>query len=472
MKRTHVLGVLLLSLAVRIPLLVFLHDSYLTGGITTSLGLVARNLLKGRGLVETTGPAEILQLYDLQLGSGRLLDIREFPDPPDQPTKPLIQRMPGYPFLLALTWKLISEGRYLPVQILQVLLSALLPLLLGDAARRLFGAGAGLLAGILSALNIPEARLAVAPLYDWWMVLLVACLAWLLVRSGERGYPVGDFVAMGCLSAAGVYLKSTALLLPLFAVLALLPRLPHRTVALRGLLAVGIPLLALMPWAIRNDRIFHRPILSNTFFWPTVWEGFGEVPNPFGAVLDDRVTYLEAVARDRKLVYGTPEYDDHFRPKVLAILTSRPSFVVSLWTRRLVRSLLFPVNSWGATWAEGPEASYEYFHGTKGGGPLSYLAARPATVLLKLAQRIWEPALFFLALLTLVVDRSRWREFLPLLALVGSLLAVAVMLHLEGRYLLPASQVWILFAAAPLAAWLTSDAERKIPGTPLPDVSA
>ncbi|MCI0656309.1 MAG: hypothetical protein L0170_04470, partial [Acidobacteria bacterium] len=62
----------LLALAVRLPMLYFLRDAYLTGGITTSLGLVARNLLEGRGLNETTGPDEILRLYDIQLLDGRL----------------------------------------------------------------------------------------------------------------------------------------------------------------------------------------------------------------------------------------------------------------------------------------------------------------------------------------------------------------------------------------------------------------
>ncbi len=454
MKKSHLLGVVLLSLAVRVPLLVTGHDTYTTGGITTSLGLVARNLVEGRGLVESTGPAEILAMYDRQAAEGRLADIRDIPDPPGQTTKPLIQRMPGYPFLLALIWKVTGDYRYLPVQILQVLLSALLPLLLYDAARRLFGASAALPAGLLGALNVPEARLAVLPLYDWWAVLLVGVLAWLLVRSAERGFPARDFLLMGLCVAAGAYFKSTVLVLPLFATAALLPRLPLRPLLLRGALFIGIPILALVPWAARNQRVFHRTILTNTFFWATLWEGFGEVPNPFGAILDDRTTYIQAVGHDKLLVYGSPEYDDHFRAKVITVCTTHPGFVASLWIRRLVRGLLFPVNSWGMTWAESPEASFAYFQGTRGGGPLAYLAARPGVVLLKLAQKIWEPLLLLLGLLTLAADRARWREFLPLVSLPVALLATTIPLHLEGRYLLPGLEVWILFASAPLSAWL------------------
>src|SRR5215831_16750620 len=95
----------LLALAVRVPMLVALRCAYLSGGITTSLGLVARNLLRGRGLAESTGPNEILQLYDIQLSGQKLLDIADFPDPPTQTFVPLIQRMPGYPVLLAVLWR-------------------------------------------------------------------------------------------------------------------------------------------------------------------------------------------------------------------------------------------------------------------------------------------------------------------------------------------------------------------------------
>jgi hypothetical protein len=276
---------------------------------------------------------------------------------------------------------------------------------------------------------------------------------------------VRHFLVMGLLVAAGVYLRPTVLVLPVFVLAALLPRLGGRQVLLRGALALGIPILVLVPWAARNNRVFHRPILTTTFFWPTVWEGFGEVPNNFGAHLDDRMTYIQAVAREKTLVYGSPEYDDHFRPQVIHVVATRPGFVASLWVRRLVRGLLFPENPWGIPWAEKPEASFTEFRRTGGGGVAAFLMARPGTVLVKVAQRLWEPFLFLMALLTLVVDRSRWREFLPLVALPVFLLAVTIPLHLEGRYLLPGSQVWILFAAAPLAASLLPERPPASPGT-------
>ena len=66
------------------------------------------------------------------------------------------------------------------------------------------------------------------------------------------------------------------------------------------------------------------------------------------------------------------------------------------------------------------------------------------------------------------MDRHRWREFLPLVALPLTFLVVTILLHLEGRYLLPASPVWILFAAVPLSVWLgqlrRAPAARSDPG--------
>ena len=444
----------LLSLAVRLPMLHFLRSDYLSGGITTSLGLVARNLVEGRGLSETTGPEEILRLYEIQLDQGRLRDISEFPDPPDQPTRPLIQRMPGYPFLLAMSFKLTGSHRYLPIQLLQILGSTLLPLLVYGAARRTFGERPGRVAGVLAALNFAEIRLALVPLYDWWIIFMVGLLLWLLARSRERGYRWRDFVLMGTVLAAGTLLKSTVLLVPFFLAASLFATLGPRRAVPRAAALVALPLLVLLPWAARNQAVFHRFIATNTFLWPTVWEGFGEVANPFGAVLDDRRTYLAALQEHPGLVYGTPEYDDYFNDKVNTAFGDRPGFVVALWGKRLVGGLLFPANPWGLAGADRAEASFSHFQASTGGSPIAYVLAHPLTAAVKLLQRLWDPALFFMALLALWEMRARWRELLPLLALPAAFLAVTVPIHLEGRYLLPGSLVFLMLAAVPLAGWL------------------
>ena len=442
----------LLALAVRLPTLYFLRDAYLTGGITTSLGLVARNLLEGRGLNETTGPDEILRLYDIQLQDGRLIDIQEFPNPPDQPTSPLIQRMPGYPALLALVWKIAGTYRYLPIQLLQVVLSCLLPLLLYGTARRYFGETAGRVAGTLAALNFAEARLAVVPLYDWWILFTVGVVLWLLALARERGFALRDFALLGIVLAVGVYFKSTLIIVPFFLAACLLPQVGFRRSAIGALLLAGLPLLALAPWTVRNYRVFHRPILTNTFFWPSMWEGFGEVANPFGAKLDDRQTYLAALTEQPGLHYGSPAYDDFFRAKVIDVYRNSPGFVASLWIGRLWRGLLFPANPWGIAGADRPEKSYASYRMETGGSVLDYVVHRPGVALVKALQRFWDPVLLFLALLTLCLHRHRWREFLPLLAVPLAFLAVTIPIHLEGRYLLPGGLVLILFASVPVAA--------------------
>ncbi len=445
----------LLALAVRLPMLYFLRDAYLTGGITTSLGLVARNLLEGRGLNETTGPDEILRLYDIQLREGRLIDIRDFPDPPDQPTSPLIQRMPGYPALLTLAWKITGSYRYLPIQILQIALSCLLPLLFYGAARRYFGETAGRVAGALAALNLAEVRLAIVPLYDWWILFTVGVVLWLLALARERGFPLRGFALLGAVLAVGVYFKSTLIIVPFFLVPCLLSQVGIRRLAIGALLLAGLPLLALVPWAVRNYRVFHRPILTNTFLWPSIWEGFGEVPNPFGAQLDDRQTYLAALAEQPDLRYGSPAYDDFFRARVLSVYQNHPGFVASLWINRLWRGLLFPANPWGLAGADRPETSYANYRMETGGSVFGYVLHRPGVALVKVLQRFWDPVLGFLALLTLILERHRWREFLPLLSLPLAFLAVTIPIHLEGRYLLPGSLVLILFASASIAACIS-----------------
>lgn len=444
----------LLALAVRLPMLASLRKSYLTGGISTSLGLVARNLLEGRGLSETTGPEEILHLYDVQLTQRKLIDIEEFPDPPDQPTAPLIQRMPGYPACLAAIWKLTGSYRYAPIQALQVLLSCLLPLLIYFAAARIFGEVPGRIAGVLACLNIAEARLAVVPLYDWWTIFVVGVAIGLLAKGEKEGFPPRIFALLGVTLAAGVAFKSTLLALPPFLAASLVPRIGWRRARWAVLLIAGIPALALLPWSIRNQRIFGRPILTNTFLWPSIWEGFGEVPNSFGAMLDDRRTYLLALAERPDLRYGSPEYDDYFHDKALSVMSERPGFIVSLWLRRLWMGLMSPGNVWDIGGIDSPESSYAEFRAATGGSLRAYLVAHPLVSLLKILQRVWDPLLVILAAWGLASERRRWREFLPYLAIPAAFLAVTIPIHLEGRYLLPGSLSWILFASLPLAGWI------------------
>ena len=452
MRRRAPAALFVLAFAVRLPMLVTQHDDYASGGITTSMGLVARNILAGRGLVETTGPDEILKLYERQLAEGRLIDISEFPDPAGAPTRPLIQRMPGYPFFLAAVWRITGRQAYLPAQWVQVLLGSLLPLLLYGAARRLFGETAGIVGGTIAAVGPPLAWLSVVPLYDGFVLFLAGLVIWLVARAQGRGEPLQDWAWIGIAAAAGVYFKSTFLIVPPLVAAAAIPRLGLRRAALRGALAVGIPIVALLPWAVRNERIYHRPILTNTFFWATVWEGFGEIGNDFGAVLDDRATYAQMTAGHPEVAYASPGYDDLIRPRVLEIVKTRPGFLARLAAHRLLKGLLMPDDRWGIPAAEGPGHSLAEFRASTGGGPLAYAAAEPLAAMVKAAQRLWGPLLLGVACLSLWMHQRRWRDLLPLLAVAAAFLSTAVLLHLEGRYLLPATLVWALFASGVTAA--------------------
>jgi 4-amino-4-deoxy-L-arabinose transferase-like glycosyltransferase len=437
----------LLALAVRLPMLLTQHDDYASGGITTAMGLVARNLLAGRGLVETPIPDESQFLYDRQQAEGRLIDIAEFPDPPDPPTRPLIQRMPGYPLFLAAVWRITGTQSYFPAQAVQVILGTLLPLFLYGAGRRLFGEAAGLIAGTITAVNFPMAWLSVVPLYDGWILFLAGLTVWLLARAEGRGHPLLDWAGLGLVAAAGLYFKSTFLIVPPLLVAAVAPRLGLRRAALRGAVVLGLPLLAFLPWAVRNERIYHRPILTNTFFWATVWEGFAEIDNDFGAVLDDRATFAMVTAGRPEIAYGSPEYDDLIRPRVLEVLRTRPGFLVRLAAHRLIRGLFLPGDRWGIPAAEAPGHSFAAFRASTGGGPIAYVAAEPLAAVVKIVQRLWNPLLLAVALLSLWLHRRRWREHLPFLGVAAVFLAIAVLLHLEGRYLLPAVLVWTLLAS-------------------------
>lgn len=148
-----------------------------------------------------------------------------------------------------------------------------------------------------------------------------------------------------------------------------------------------------------------------------------------------------------EIAYGSPEYDDLIRPRVLEVLRTRPGFLVRLAAHRLIRGLFLPGDRRGIPAAEASGHSFAAFRASTGGGPIASVAAEPLAAVVKIVQRLWNPLLLAVALLSLWLHRRRWRECLPFLGVAAAFLATAVLLHLEGRYLLPAVLVWTLPAS-------------------------
>jgi hypothetical protein len=166
-----------------------------------------------------------------------------------------------------------------------------------------------------------------------------------------------------------------------------------------------------VPWTIRNENEFHRFIPTRIGIGQNLWEGLGEVHNDFGAVLDDGLT-AQQVARVRPdLHYGTPAYDAYLEDQATSAIADHPDHFARVVARRAfittigLRNLAMPFG-------------------------------------------IVEPILFVLAVAAAIWTRRRFAESHVLLAsVIAATIAPYLVLHVEPRYVLPASFVYLIWLA-------------------------
>jgi 4-amino-4-deoxy-L-arabinose transferase-like glycosyltransferase len=195
--------------------------------------------------------------------------------------EPTLTRLPGYPFFLAFSFLIGGEDHYFAALLLQLVFDVLTCLLVADIARRVVGDRAARSAFLLAAfcpflMNYVAAALTecleifcIAAALDcalaalqarslrWWALCGVACAGAILLR------PDGGLILVG-------------IGLP---VVALGWREPgRRRELLTATLLLGVVSLApLVPWTIRNWRVFHvfQPLVTTHANDPGEWLPLG-----------------------------------------------------------------------------------------------------------------------------------------------------------------------------------------------------
>ena len=422
-------GLIVLALVLRLGLLAAQTHPYDDAGLASAQANVAVNILAGRGIVENVTAEQAIDAR--QTAEDRLIDPAEvnpatLPPPYYQPS---VLEPPGEAVLLAGIWKLTGDERYIYLQVLQAILDSLMVALVYLIAARLFHRSrAALLAAAGYAIFAPIALLTRIPHLDIWAVFFTIGIvaAWTLSLERVRRWPW--LVLVGVITGIGVQFRPGVLLLAPLLALASLPWATWR----RVIAGAGIPLLVvallMVPWTVRNESAFHRFIPTRTGIGQNLWEGLGEVPNSFGAVLNDQITEEQVHRARPQLVYGTPAYDSYLQHKALKAIGEHPGVFVHAVARRL---LVTTVD----------------LHTL--GGLLS----------------IVEPLLFILGLLAAMLTRRRFpREHMMLAAVPAATILPYLLLHVEGRYILPASFVYLIWAALGLDLLL----ERRGAVRPVP----
>jgi len=178
---------------------------------------------------------------------------------------PTYIRLPGYPIFLALVWSVFGIEHYRAVLILQLLVDLGTCFLCGSIALRLLGARAAKVAFLLAALCPFFANYTAAALTETLEIFFTAlALDSILLALSSGAFT--HWAVCGAACAAAILLRPDGAMLPFVIVLYTVWRIvfpknanPSRAQLLRGAIFVGVlAILPLVPWTIRNWRVFHR----------------------------------------------------------------------------------------------------------------------------------------------------------------------------------------------------------------------
>jgi dolichyl-phosphate-mannose-protein mannosyltransferase len=186
--------------------------------------------------------------------------------------RPTLIRLPGYPGFLAAMFRIFGQEHYRAVMIMQALIDTNTCLAISALALELKNAQAAKAAYLLAAICPFTAMYAAAPLSE---TLAIFCTAHALyygtrtIKAWQSGQPALALSTLaGLWACAGIYMRpDDGIILPsmALALLVLVLRSPRKQqVVLAGALYLVASLAPLVPWTVRNWRVFHvfQPLAS------------------------------------------------------------------------------------------------------------------------------------------------------------------------------------------------------------------
>ncbi len=376
----------------------------------------------------------------LPVGAGRLVEPQGDPqlryaDSHPQWEPEIIEPV-GEAVVLAALWKIGGSERFLPDQILRIVVDSLMALLVYRIAMLLFKRRrAALIAATLYAIYPPLAWQVSDPFPDIWAVDFTIAIVAIYLEAINSSHRWRWLVLGGVVVGLGSYFRPGVLILPGALALATVAMTGWREALRRGLSITAIAAILLVPWIVRNYNDFHKFIPTRTGFGQTLWECLGEVPNNFGAVVNDVVTYEQVHRTHPNVRFESAAYDSILQQWGVEAIEHHPLFYLRLLARR---TALATVWERGIQWMHrGTVSPFTY-----GGGLLAYIVNRP----FDLFQMLLSPAVFVLSMLGLGFTwHRRWRAHLVLIATVLAVIVPYIFIRVEFRYVLPATFAYLIW---------------------------
>jgi hypothetical protein len=377
---------------------------------------------------------------------------------------------PGMSVLVAGVHRALGVSADLPVQLLGAILDSLAAALVFWIGVTVATPRAGLVAGMLYALFLPQAWAATGAQMPDGLIgpFVVAMLAaYLKAGSANGAARYGWFALAGLALGIGSYLRPDYLLVPVGMFPFLWMNLRRFMPAAAGSIVVlGVAFMTLAPWAYRNHVIFDRWIFTSSGAGATMVTGLAEFHNPWGFGVSDNDRVAEARAAGFESAW-VPAADAYFRARWLEAVREHPEAFVSAILKRTPLALAPPFEVGFAN-----PMKTRTFTDARADGKDRYqaLASDPLYVLRaywdSLLMAAFSGVVLLVALAWPLVDRVRWS--LALLVLSPHLYSIGshLIVHLEPRFLLPSFFCLLIGFSAVATRYRRQSAGRRLVSEP------
>lgn len=447
--------IFLIALGIRLVYVYNFSDKlYWMEGIAIHYIELGYNIATGRGLtIDWTHMGAYDQII---IPQKPLVNITDLPNLPHGKPELYYQRMPGYAVILASIYWITGKLSVLPAQYFSATLDSFAVFFVFLIGKLLFNNRVGVIAALLYALWLPAAWLSTVALPEALLSFFILgttasmislCFPWSKVR-----YTIA-FIAATMFSTVATYLTGLTLFLPSVVGFATFLFRPVKVTILRALFVQLLVIFLVIPWGLHARKAGGSFRLTPPLFWQGIWEGWGELPNPWGLVFRDEV-YGEFVNK-RGAPYASSQSERVAREYLLTTVFPSPEFfpfVKKLFSHRLnilantdfldqkleQRLLERPAVRWKHTSLVGK--IYLLFLGTMRYGEF-YLPIFTATA-----------HIVVLVALGISIIRRKFRRFMLLFLIPLYFLAYGMLGHIDFRYIVPGMGTLLILVAYPLSA--------------------
>ncbi len=384
-------------------------------------------------------------------------DLQTFiagPNPPSDAT--ILLHPPGYPILIAAVGSLF-EG-ITAFRTVQILINSLAPILVFLIAFTSFGFLTAAIAGFLAAMSPQFAYHSALLLPDELSVLPILLAVYALVRA-LKDKNLAMAILCGASIGVSCWLRSNALVLPLYFAAVSFFILPKEVRAKFCLVLIASFIVVISPITIRNLAYFHAFIPLSLGMGTTFVEGLGdyEVDGTLGLPKTDQ----QVMELDARLA-GRPDYYGYlYNPDGVERERARMRFGLQVVAENPVRYLTSVIHRGISTFRfeRIPVIAPERDERTTTPGPL-YALNMP----LKLFQRLFVTAVFLplilFGLIAFLRDADKRTSVMILMIVPLYYMTVQALIHTEYRYVLATPHILLIVAAGGISFLIGAAARR------------